>query len=187
VGHSNGTYLFGQSLRQIPALRFQHVFLAGSVLPREFDWVECADRGQVGSLVNVCASADKPVAWLCSALRGLGMRDVGVGGFTGFDSVPPGTRQIRYIKGGHGAALVDKRLPGIAEFARDGESPCEAQHVAPTEFFGVMSRFAPTLTWLAGAAVLGFGWLAVALLGPLIGAAVIAGLLVTTYTALKVA
>ncbi|MFI7667208.1 esterase/lipase family protein [Nocardia sp. NPDC049526] len=187
VGHSNGTYLFGQSLEQIPALAFQNVFLAGSVLPREFDWVECADRGQIGSLVNVCASADKPVAWLCSALRGLGMRDVGVGGFTGFDSVPPGTLQVRYIKGGHGAALVAKRLPGVVGFVHDNEAPCEADHAAPGKFFELMSRFAPVATWLTGGALIGLGWLSVAMLGPLVGLGVIAGMLVTTYTALEVA
>ncbi|WP_433205358.1 hypothetical protein ACQP1G_17865 [Nocardia sp. CA-107356] len=187
VGHSNGTYLFGQSLKQIPAMEFHNVFLAGSVLPREFDWVRCADSGQIRTLVNVCASADKPVAWLCSALRGLGMRDVGVGGFTGFDSVPPGTLQVRYIKGGHGAALMDKRLPGVVGFVHDGEPPCEAEHTEPTEFFELMSRSAPIATWVAGAALIGLGWLAVATLGPLIGLGVVGGLLAAAYTGLQVA
>ncbi|WP_406229582.1 esterase/lipase family protein [Nocardia sp. NBC_01009] len=187
VGHSNGTYLFGQSLKQIPALRFQHVLLAGSVLPRDFDWVRCADRGQVRSFVNVCASQDKPVGWLCSALRGLGMRDVGVGGFTGFDAVPPGARQVRYIKGGHGAALVAARLSGVAGFVRTGQIPGEIELVTPTQSFGLMSRFAPTLTWVLAAALLGLGWLAVSMVGLLAGAAIVAGLLIAVYAALKVA
>src|SRR5262249_18189016 len=37
VGHSNGTYLLGHSLRQVPAMTFDRVTLAGSVLPREYD------------------------------------------------------------------------------------------------------------------------------------------------------
>lgn len=187
VGHSNGTYLFGQSLKQITALEFQNVFLAGSVLPREFDWVACADAGQIRSLVNVCASADKPVAWLCSALRGLGMRDVGVGGFSGFDSVPPGTLQVRYIKGGHGAALEDRRLPGVVGYIRDGEPPCGPERTEPTKMFELISRSAPISTWLVGGALLGLGWLAVTTLGPLVGIGIVAGMLAATYAGLKVA
>lgn len=187
VGHSNGTYLFGQSLEQIPALAFDHVYLAGSVLPRDFDWVGCADRGQLRTLVNVCANEDKPVGWLCSALRGLGMRDVGVGGFTGFDMVPPGTRQIRHIEGGHGAALVPQRLSDIASFIHTGECATEPNLVTPSGSFGLMSRFAPMFTWLAAGGLLALGWLAVTTLGILVGAAVILGLLTTTYVGLKIA
>ncbi|RJO73535.1 hypothetical protein D5S18_20235 [Nocardia panacis] len=186
VGHSNGTYLFGRTLDQIPALRFDHVFLAGSVLPREFDWSRVADQGQVGTLVNVCASADKPVAWLCSALRGFGIRDIGVGGFTGFDSVPPSAVQVRSIKGGHGAALTPDRLAGVAEFVRSGDSPNEGPLVTPTEAFGVMSRFAPTAGWLATGALLALGWLGLLTLGALCTTLVLAGVLIVTYGALKV-
>ncbi|WP_280450090.1 esterase/lipase family protein [Nocardia brasiliensis] len=187
VGHSNGTYLFGQSLKQIPALQFQHVFLAGSVLPREFDWVRCADAGQIGSLVNICANQDKPVGWLCSGLRAFRMRDVGVGGFTGFDSVPPGTRQIRHIAGGHGAALVTDRLSAVVDYVRTGAAGGEAHVVKPGRGFELMSRVAPRLAWVTVAAVAGLSWLALSTMGILLGAAIVAGLLALTYTALKVA
>ncbi|WP_225730296.1 MULTISPECIES: hypothetical protein [unclassified Nocardia] len=187
VGHSNGTYLFGQSLKQIPALRFDHVFLAGSVLPREYDWLRATDRGQVGELVNVCASADKPVGWLCSALRGFGMRDIGVGGFTGFDSVPPNAVQVRSIQGGHGAALVPQRLASIADYVRTGKCAPETDLVTPTETFGMISRFAPIGTWLAAGTLAGLGWLSVLLIGGTAGAALILALLLVTYVVLKVA
>jgi hypothetical protein len=89
VGHSNGTYLFGHSLRNVRALRFARVYLGGSVLPGDFDWLSIAGNGQVDNLVNVCATKDKPVGWLCSLLRGLGRDDVGTGGFDNFDVVAP--------------------------------------------------------------------------------------------------
>ncbi|WP_069166494.1 hypothetical protein [Nocardia altamirensis] len=187
VGHSNGTYLFGQSLKHIPALEFQNVFLAGSVLPRDFDWIRCADDGQIGSLVNICASEDKPVGWLCSGLRAFRMRDVGVGGFTGFDSVPPGTRQIRHIEGGHGAALVTERLSTVVDYVRTGVANGESLIVKPGKGFDLMSRVAPRLAWVGVAALAGLSWLALSMLGILFGAAVVAGSLALIYTALKVA
>ncbi|MEV6333632.1 hypothetical protein AB0M12_02835 [Nocardia vinacea] len=50
-----------------------------------------------------------------------------------------------------------------------------------------MSRFAPVATWLAGGVLIGLSWLSVAMLGPLVGLGIMAGMLVVTYTALKVA
>ena len=47
VGHSNGTYVFGQSLRRIRAMRFDRIFLAGSVLPRDFDWPAFKSNGRI--------------------------------------------------------------------------------------------------------------------------------------------
>src|SRR3712207_632309 len=78
AGHSNGTYLLGRALDAVPAMYFDRVYLAGSVLPREYPWTRITGRGQVHEMVlNDRATCDTPVGWLCSALRGLGMRDVG--------------------------------------------------------------------------------------------------------------
>ena len=71
IGHSNGTYLLGQSLRDIPGMRFEHAALAGSVLPRDFDWKTCIARNQVKRLRVDGSNRDWPVGFLCSALRGL--------------------------------------------------------------------------------------------------------------------
>ncbi|WP_433621595.1 hypothetical protein [Nocardia sp. CA-120079] len=90
-------------------------------------------------------------------------------------------------KAGHGAALVGKRLPGVVGYVHDGAAPCEADHATPGKFFELMSRFAPVATWLAGGALIGLGWLSVAMLGPLVGLGTMAGMLVATYLALEVA
>lgn len=168
VGHSNGTYMLGQALKYVASIRFDRVFLAGSVLPAEFDWRGHADKRQVGRLVNVCASKDKPVAWLCSGLRGLRMRDIGVGGFTGFQEVPPTAEQYRYLPGGHGAALAPERLPDIAAFVRTGVAvPPPGLADSPPAVFGLVSRTAPILTSLTAISwLLAAGWLAFA--GPLL-------------------
>jgi pimeloyl-ACP methyl ester carboxylesterase len=121
VGHSNGTYIFGRSLQRIPAMTFDKVYLAGSVLPRDFNWTEHAN--QVGHLVNACGSKDVPVGVLCSALRGVGRRDLGVGGFAGFDDAPMARAQFVTVQGGHGAGLEDPRLAGVATYVLEGTPP----------------------------------------------------------------
>jgi hypothetical protein len=156
VGHSNGTYMLGQSLCRVRSLRFGRVYLAGSVLPREFAWRDFADRGQIGTLVNACGTKDKPVAWLCSGLRGLGMRDIGTGGFNGFDVGPQGTVQFRNLDGGHGAGLTAQHLPGVSRYIRDGQSPT-AETTQPPKVFALISRLAPVLSWLLVFCFIGVG------------------------------
>lgn len=185
VGHSNGTYVLGQSMRRVRALRFDRVYLAGSVLPRSFDWRACRDHQRLGTLVNVCANADKPVAWLCSMLRGLGMRDVGVGGFAGFDVPPDGTRQIRYLDGGHGAGVADDRLDGIAGYVLTGATPVPGTLREPSGWFAAMSRAAPYVAWALVLAVLGTVAYAV-LAASLVPAVVLVAVLLLGYLTLKV-
>lgn len=167
VGHSNGTYMLGQSLHDVRALQFDRVYLAGSVLPREFDWRKYSDRDQIGRLVSVCATKDKPVGWLCSGLRGLGVRDIGVGGFALFNTAPPGTTQF-VVDGGHGAGLDAQRLPSVARFIRDGNPPTRPEPPpSASAVFKLTSQAAPYLSWLLVAAVAGalaltvlaFSWL----------------------------
>jgi pimeloyl-ACP methyl ester carboxylesterase len=160
VGHSNGTYLFGHSLRQVRALRFARVYLGGSVLPRDFDWLTPAGNGQIEELVNVCATKDKPVGWLCSLLRGVGRSDIGTGGFDNFDVVPPAAaKQYHSLDGGHGAALTDDRLDAVADYVHTGarppwdQPPGTGELHEPGAAFGLLSRVAPFIAWLMLAAV----------------------------------
>jgi hypothetical protein len=119
LGHSNGTYLLGQSLQQLSGMRFSKVVLAGSVLPRDFDWRPLKLTNQISDMWNHCSRFDIPVAILCNALRGLRMKDVGTGGYDGFSTMP--NCNCQYHKGGHGAPLEDdyrpilvKQVAGIA-------------------------------------------------------------------------
>jgi hypothetical protein len=192
VGHSNGTYILGQAFQQIPALHFDRVFLAGTVLPQDFDWLRYSD-GRIDQMLNVCANKDKPVAWLCSALRGFG-QDVGPGGFGGFESYPDSpSGQTRWIKGGHGAALVEPTaespttgLAAVADYVR-GEDNLDGRYKAaePRFWFAWLSRGAPYLAWSGLAAIIAVGWAAIALCGPQAGAAVIVAMLMALALALK--
>jgi len=146
VGHSNGTYILGRSLTQVPTMRFDRVYLAGSVLARTYDWAN--HPKQVSTLVNSCGGSDIPVGILCSALRGLGRRDLGVAGFSGFDDPPPGDQFVT-LRGGHGAGLANDRLPAVAEYVATGATPVRtptAWTTAPAKFlFALLSRAMPML------------------------------------------
>jgi hypothetical protein len=135
------------------------VYLAGSVLPRAYDW--SARAGQVDQLVNSCGNRDIPVGILCSALRGLGRKDLGVAGFSGFDNAPPG-EQFVTLHGGHGAGLADDRLPAVADYVTTGAIPPGAPTApkpwatGPARFlFALLSRAMPVLSVLLALAVIG--------------------------------
>lgn len=183
VGHSNGTYIFGHSLRRIPSMTFENVYLGGSVLPRTYPWNH---RSQVKNLVNVCGSRDIPVGILCSALRGVGRRDVGVGGYAGFDNPPPLTRQWVNIDGGHAAPFDDRRLDEVASYIRSGTPPTAQDLPASSKGLTRSQRRALSNRWLIvpSSYVFGFASRLVKVLAPwvLIGSLVGLALLFLTDT-----
>ena len=145
IGHSNGTYILGWSLETIPAMHFDHVALAGSVLPRNFPW-EKKMKGiapQVGALRNDCSNHDCPVGLLCSGLNGLWRHDIGTGGYDGFNYQDNKVVQYYFHKGGHSAALKDENLKNIAEFIAKPESTKRLELVLEDKRFSLLSRMSP--------------------------------------------
>lgn len=118
AGHSNGTYMMAQSLDRVPSMRFRRIYLAGTVLPRRYDWQRVfeneqighrGDRWEAGEVRIDRATRDVPVGILCSWLRGLGSADVGTAGVDGFENISGrAIDQRRRVPGGHGAALKSK-------------------------------------------------------------------------------
>jgi len=165
IGHSNGTYLLGHSLEHVPAMRFERILLAGSVLPTTYDWQARADAAQVVHLRNDRATSDIPVGVLCAGLRGLAMRDVGTGGVEGFQWEDPIKTERYYHRGGHGAALAKDNLPVLAAYVMDGTDPELPPGPEPSGRFAMLSRAAPHLGRLL-ALGLAAGGTALVLLGP---------------------
>ncbi|WP_400994789.1 esterase/lipase family protein [Agromyces sp. GXQ0307] len=170
AGHSNGTYMMARALDRVPSMRFQRIFLAGTVLPRGYEWQKRFDRRQVGHWVsegewepgvirNDRATRDVPVGILCSWLRGLGSADVGTAGVNGFENVSSATiDQSRLIKGGHGAALENgDQLADIAAYLAAQPTRAVEDHKVST-FFERASRAVGqgVLAWgvIAGVGVL---------------------------------
>ena len=156
IGHSNGTYLLGESLRMIPSMKFRNVVLAGSVLPQEYRWNEKLGA-QVRRLRSDRGMGDWPVGWLCSALsKGLGMRDVGTGGYTGFTRGR--VQQEPHHPGGHGGMFSEGNIPRMVRFAM-GLEPGELlpEQGDDKESFGVFSRLIPRLLHFLFLILLGGG------------------------------
>jgi hypothetical protein len=118
VAHSNGTYILGRALARLPAMRFDRIVLAGSVLPPDH-WGSVRPS-QYQLILNERARDDVPVGLLCAGLRGVLQSDVGTAGVFGFDGEAGTIVERRYHVGGHGAALDDGNLPKIARFVREG-------------------------------------------------------------------
>ena len=148
VGHSNGTYLFGKSLIDIPALRFDRAVLAGSVLTPHYDWQKRIS--QVRSVWNLRSNRDFPVSVLATAVGALGSRYVGPGGFEGFADDVPGTKEeVFWYDGGHAAALSDReKLREVAAIVL-GRSPRPSPALVAGKEDPLYARAPHTIPWIA--------------------------------------
>lgn len=160
IGHSNGTYLLGESLKRIPGMKFNRVVLAGSVLPNDYPWRERYEAGQFASLRNERSNKDFPVGVLCSALRGFFMRDVGTGGFEGFfGTAGLPIQEVFWHDGGHSTPLAPNNLEYLAEFVAAGQEKKPDLDRSASKLYlflsHIASRLAPFLLLLV---VFGAAW-----------------------------
>lgn len=168
LGHSNGTYLLGQSLQRLSGMQFKRVVLAGSVLPRDFAWQVTVKRKQISQVWNHRATMDFPVAVLCNALRGLRMKDVGTGGFEGFSGIPV-IHECHYHSGGHSAALNAEPLAILAAQVAGQQQGIECQHLVqdPPRWFERMSAMSFLLPWITLIGIMSASWIGGVLLSGL--------------------
>lgn len=146
LGHSNGTYLLGYSLKALPDIRFAKVVLAGSVLPEDFDWTSRIGT-QVLEVWNHRSRWDVPVGILCSALRAVKMSDVGTGGYRGFRD--PDIHECSYHPGGHGATVDSEYLPLlVSEITEQHSTLCEPR-ASESVWFSRLSRASMILPYFA--------------------------------------
>jgi hypothetical protein len=119
VGHSNGTYLLARALEDYPACRFKNVVFAGSVVRSNYDWNNMIDKGRVGSITNLVASADWVVAIFPKAFQAVGWQDLGSAGHDGFSVINTGI-QVEYLQGSHGVGVKEGLWDTIASYIVDG-------------------------------------------------------------------
>jgi hypothetical protein len=163
VAHSNGTYLVGESMSRVPSMQFRRVVLLGSVLPTEYPWRERHDLGQVQELRIDRAADDAISAVLCSAMRGIGMTDVGPSGWRGFDEAGAFETDIGWYAGGHSAALAAPNLDNLADFVVTGRVARDSAALrgAPESALRWQSRLAPWLARSVLVVLAAVGWLLV--------------------------
>ena len=154
VGHSNGTYLLAKALQDYPAVKFGNVVFAGSVVNRDFDWVQLIKQRRVEQVLNFVASADWVVAWFPKALQDIGIQDLGSAGYNGFSKLPDANKG--YVIGGHGAALDEGWWNAIAEFIVTGKyaQPTGANMVAESAWWVSYPALVSWAVWIVIALVL---------------------------------
>lgn len=133
IGHSNGTYLAAQALRDYPAAQFDKIVFAGSVVRTDYDWKERMalpaksrrQRPQAGSVLNFVATGDWVVAMLTNGLRWSQRINVGGAGHNGFDQSATNHRvhQVNYIVGSHGVGHEEDNWTDIARFILEDRPP----------------------------------------------------------------
>jgi pimeloyl-ACP methyl ester carboxylesterase len=165
VGHSNGTYIAKRAIELCPAIRFENIVFAGSVVRRDFRWSPY--RSQVRRVLNYVGSDDGVVAFLPGVFELLGLRwlDVGGAGAFGFlEAEPPPAvakrllnvadpkndielSELRFVQGKHDAAIKEQFWPEIARFVLLNQIPARE---AVTRGGNVrrLYRCAPVLTGL---------------------------------------
>jgi pimeloyl-ACP methyl ester carboxylesterase len=157
VGHSNGTYLLARALEEYPSCRFHHVVFAGSVVRSGYPWNQAVARGQVARILNYVASADAVVAVFPKAIETLHLQDLGSAGHDGFTLAGGGPlSQVRYVRGGHGAALTEDNWDAIARFVVEGEvvaPPAPLNSPRRSPLVAALGHVAP-LVWALIAALL---------------------------------
>lgn len=130
VGHSNGTYILSDAIASCPAVRFDRIVFAGSVVRTDFAWRDRQDAGQVDAVLNYVATSDWVVAIFPRLLEILQWQDLGGAGFEGFRSQGAQVANIRYVRGYHSAALDEQHWSDIATFVLGGASP-QPRAIAP--------------------------------------------------------
>ncbi|WGL16959.1 hypothetical protein PVT68_01350 [Microbulbifer bruguierae] len=158
IGHSNGTYLLARALHDYPACRFKNVLLAGSVVRTQYNWTTVISRGQVEKILNYVATADWVVAIFPRAIQMLRLQDLGSAGHDGFIAKKNEVEQIKFVKGGHGAALNEANWDAIARFIITGspqEPPLPIKGRAQAWLVKIPGLVAP-LIWLLIASIVYF-------------------------------
>jgi energy-converting hydrogenase Eha subunit E len=165
-GHSNGTYMMGRAMERVPAVRFRHILLAGTVLAPRYDWGNLLRRKQIGHyesgdwspgvVHNERGRIDVPVGILAGFLNGLWPwnKGVGPGGVVGFPNAPAVVQQDNgFFVGGHAGALGGsdpQRRDQIVEFLNSG---AYVRHELPrkdsSRFFLTISRMMRLIAWPA--------------------------------------
>ncbi|MFY7924181.1 MAG: hypothetical protein ACOVN5_00120 [Aquidulcibacter sp.] len=137
VGHSNGTYLLASALKHCRAVRFSNIVFAGSVVRSDFDWGRLLDprdgyHPQAERVLNYVATSDSVVASVPSAMRAIKSWDLGSAGHHGFFEMEE-VRNVKWVPGGHGAALQEQHWNEIAHFTLGGPFPTAEIHDDATD------------------------------------------------------
>lgn len=101
VAHSLGSWVIANAMLKYEDVRFDKLILAGSILPRDFDWATLFARDQVAFVRNECGQKDPWPDW-----AGRFVARTGTGGTHGFDWFGSTVQNVRCDWFGHSDALM---------------------------------------------------------------------------------
>ncbi|HEX2711647.1 MAG TPA: hypothetical protein VHM88_05415 [Candidatus Acidoferrales bacterium] len=105
VAHSFGSWIVGNAMLKYEDVRFDKVIFAGSILPRDFDWVTPFARDQVAFVRNECGQKDPWPRW---ARRFVAR--AGSGGSEGFEWFGTTVDNVRCEWFGHRDSLMRQHI-----------------------------------------------------------------------------
>ena len=105
VAHSLGSWIVGNAMLKHDDVRFDKLILAGSILPRDFDWVTLFARDQVSFVRNECGQEDP---WPRRARRLVA--GTGTGGSEGFEWFSTSVENVRCEWSGHSDNLMREHI-----------------------------------------------------------------------------
>jgi len=129
VGHSNGTYLCAQALKDYRAARFDRIVFVGSVVRKDYDWMGLIKPRhglpRVKQVLNYVATGDWVVAMLPNSVQRWQRFNLGSAGHDGFlqARAEGPVHQASYIVGGHSVGHEESNWDNIARFIVDGTAP----------------------------------------------------------------
>jgi hypothetical protein len=124
VAHSLGSWIIGNAMLKFEDVRFDKLILAGSILPRDFDWGRLFARDQVASVRNECGQKDPWPAW-----AGRLVARAGTGGASGFDWFGTAVQNVTCDWFGHSDSLMRPHIENCwIPFLRQSPSPLALLH-----------------------------------------------------------
>jgi hypothetical protein len=101
VAHSLGSWIIGNAMLKYDHIRFDKLIFAGSILPRDFDWVTLFARDQVSFVRNECGQKDPWPKW-----AGRLVARTGTGGSEGFEWFSTAVSNVPCEWFGHSDSLM---------------------------------------------------------------------------------
>lgn len=135
IGHSNGTYILANAIKNYVTLSIKNAAFVGSVIPRNFPWDHYIREKRISAVRNDVSAGDWIVGIFArffeviSEVLGVtygSFGDIGSSGFHGFTDNSTHEHEHKYFPGGHSAALKTTNYGSLAKFVLTGKSEIDA-------------------------------------------------------------